>query len=507
MAGNDDLQKTLREGIEAARNGDRATARRLLQQVVDIDEDNEMAWLWLASAVPTVAERRACLERVLAINPGNTRAREALDRLNDSSRSGADDERTRQTINQIRRQRGRTSVPREDVTPRRGINLSFLILVGVLVAVVALVLVAISVLGTAVPEPTPTLVAAVEEDTLTPTETFTPEATATRIPADLVTRVNVTPLPPTFTPTRTPTATITFTPSPEPPVLADYGLFYTSLNTGADEPDVYQIRGDGSAEGAFVNQVRDVAASPDGTRIAFIRDVSYPDGVIAPEVFVAFIDSPENALQLTELRVPDTANPSWSPESDVLVFSSSFESSAPELYTVTDGGTNLTRLTENDVRDTQPVWSPDGTQIVFTSTSPLPDLTAPTELFSYSLDANADGGNIIQLTDGARSSYSADFSSDGSLIVFISDRSGDADIYRMEASGQNEFIINFDDGGREDRAPAISPDGLWIAFISNREDDRFQTYMLSIDGTSLLRLTQNEREDIGVDFSPVVRGQ
>ncbi|MCI0377438.1 MAG: hypothetical protein L0215_07520 [Gemmataceae bacterium] len=81
-------QERLREGVEAARRGDKLTARRLLQQVLLQDRTNEVALMWMASVMDTVAERRAYLERALQINPNNDRAREALNRLGGASRSG-----------------------------------------------------------------------------------------------------------------------------------------------------------------------------------------------------------------------------------------------------------------------------------------------------------------------------------------------------------------------------------------------------------------------------------
>ena len=62
----DDLSK---RGITALNTGRKAEARSLLMQVVQQDEHNEMAWLWLSGAMDTDKDRRICLENVLAINP------------------------------------------------------------------------------------------------------------------------------------------------------------------------------------------------------------------------------------------------------------------------------------------------------------------------------------------------------------------------------------------------------------------------------------------------------
>ncbi len=116
MSENDSVDQKLQAGIEAARSGDRAKARRLLEQVIEVDDSNELAWIWLASGVNTVRERRECLERVLQINPNNTRAREALSRLDPRDSARPDDS----TVDQVRRARQQPTPRREASPPPRG---------------------------------------------------------------------------------------------------------------------------------------------------------------------------------------------------------------------------------------------------------------------------------------------------------------------------------------------------------------------------------------------------
>jgi tetratricopeptide (TPR) repeat protein len=66
------------EGIAAIRAGDQMRARQLLSQAVQLDPQNERGWLWLSGALPDAAQRRYCLERVLAINPQNEVAKRGL---------------------------------------------------------------------------------------------------------------------------------------------------------------------------------------------------------------------------------------------------------------------------------------------------------------------------------------------------------------------------------------------------------------------------------------------
>lgn len=75
------IEGMIRAAATAYRRGDKAEARALLERVIDLDQYNEDAWLWLSNAVESVEEQRTCLENVLIINPNNERARAGLRNL------------------------------------------------------------------------------------------------------------------------------------------------------------------------------------------------------------------------------------------------------------------------------------------------------------------------------------------------------------------------------------------------------------------------------------------
>ena len=85
---NEEIQNLLRTGIQTAQSGNKAIARRILEQVVAQDPQNELGWIWLASVVDAPSERRECLQKALAINPNNERAKQALDKLNQLREAG-----------------------------------------------------------------------------------------------------------------------------------------------------------------------------------------------------------------------------------------------------------------------------------------------------------------------------------------------------------------------------------------------------------------------------------
>ena len=92
MSESNDIQQLMRDAIEAAREGRKSEAKTLFQQVVDQDDKNEKAWMWLASVVDTDEERRVCLSNVLFINPGNERAQTAMAKLDAKAKSSEQDQ-------------------------------------------------------------------------------------------------------------------------------------------------------------------------------------------------------------------------------------------------------------------------------------------------------------------------------------------------------------------------------------------------------------------------------
>jgi twitching motility two-component system response regulator PilG len=68
----------LKEGIAAAKAGDKGRARVLLEQSTALDARSEAAWMWLAGVAGSPLEAIPFLERVLALAPGHERASAAL---------------------------------------------------------------------------------------------------------------------------------------------------------------------------------------------------------------------------------------------------------------------------------------------------------------------------------------------------------------------------------------------------------------------------------------------
>ena len=79
MASNPpDVHNLLHQAMDALTRGDKPLARDLLTTVLEMDDRNEQAWLWLSGAVDSPHEQRICLENVPTNNPGSTGGRQGL---------------------------------------------------------------------------------------------------------------------------------------------------------------------------------------------------------------------------------------------------------------------------------------------------------------------------------------------------------------------------------------------------------------------------------------------
>ena len=74
----ENIATLLYNGALAVAEGRREEAQALLMRVIEQDEQNEIAWLWLSGAVSDPGDQLIALENVLAINPRNVAAQNGL---------------------------------------------------------------------------------------------------------------------------------------------------------------------------------------------------------------------------------------------------------------------------------------------------------------------------------------------------------------------------------------------------------------------------------------------
>jgi hypothetical protein len=89
VSAQSEADRLLAQAVASAQSGQREQAYNLLLDVVELDQYNEVAWLWLSNVTDNPDDQRICLENVLTINPENALARQRLATLAGNGRSSA----------------------------------------------------------------------------------------------------------------------------------------------------------------------------------------------------------------------------------------------------------------------------------------------------------------------------------------------------------------------------------------------------------------------------------
>lgn len=114
--------------------------------------------------------------------------------------------------------------------------------------------------------------------------------------------------------------------------------------------------------------------------------------------------------------------------------------------------------------------------------------------------ADADLSNPRKLVPGAEIDYNASFSFDGQWVVFTSERSGSADIFRARVDGTG--LERLTDSPAFDDQAALSPDSRSLAFVSSRGDGSTDIYIMDLESGEVRNLTNSPGGDFRPSWSP-----
>lgn len=151
----------------------------------------------------------------------------------------------------------------------------------------------------------------------------------------------------------------------------------------------------------------------------------------------------------------------YSPQNDLFVYICFYNDL--DICTADPATGKSVVLTGSKARDANPQWSPDGSQILFTTTaSGIPNIWV----------MNADGSNQRSLSEVTMGSNlfeegEASWSPDGQQILFVSKRSGVPNLFVMAPDGTG--LKNLSQSDAIASAPLWSSDGKQIAYLSNSE--------------------------------------
>jgi len=188
--------------------------------------------------------------------------------------------------------------------------------------------------------------------------------------------------------------TINDVPDSEPAWSPD-GERIAFVSKRQDNTDIYVMNADGSnVQRLTYHEAIDAGPrwSPDGERLAFL---STRDG--NAEIYLMNVDG-SNVQRLTDNTLTD-AGYHWSPDARRIAFDRKLREGHWEIFVMDANGSNVQQLTAFGKVSTRPRWSPDGKKIVFHSTMDLQANESQeqgNEFEIYVMDA--DGSNVKRLT-------------------------------------------------------------------------------------------------------------
>jgi serine/threonine protein kinase len=241
--------------------------------------------------------------------------------------------------------------------------------------------------------------------------------------------------------------------------------------------------------------------SPDGRKIVFEKT-----GFTTPEYVprggpLAIVDLETSQIHEIE-GTSDAFQPNWSPHGQRIAYWGRRAGGNPQrdIWTVASTGGQPVEVTEDAATDWNPVWSPDGRYLYYSS-----DRSGTRNLWRVLIDEESGKvqGTPEPVTTPSPFSWLMSFSRDGKRMIYVS-QARTSNIYRIGFDPASETVVGdptpVTRGTRDAWLPDISQDGRWVAFATTGKQENI--FVARSDGAELHRLTDDMYQNRGPRWSP-----
>ncbi len=200
------------------------------------------------------------------------------------------------------------------------------------------------------------------------------------------------------------------------------------------------------------------------------------------------------------------SNPVWSPDGNFIAFSSTKYGNLDVFIMPSEGG-EAKRVTNNSYSETPTAFTPDGKSIIFTSSrnSLASDVRYPAPSYLKSYKISVDGGREELIT--AAPSNATKLSKDGSLVLFEDIKGGENKWRKHHTSSVARDIVIYDkkndtykrltENIGEDRDPHFSSDGEKIYYLGEGVGSTFNVYSLVVNSlANPVKITNFDRHAV-----------
>lgn len=174
----------------------------------------------------------------------------------------------------------------------------------------------------------------------------------------------------------------------------------------------------------------------------------------------------------------DNYRPKVSPDGRMILFDSD-KSGFGQLYLMEIDGSNVRNISKSDWNESGGSWSPDGTQIIYSSDQ---NFKGNGDIYIRSIDGNSK----IRLTNDDYLQWRPVMCPNRSCVVFSAEKDGNEDIFKLDLSTKE--IAQLTDSNGRDGWASINAEGTRILFHSERTGQS-EIFEMNIDGTNQLQLT------------------
>lgn len=342
------------------------------------------------------------------------------------------------------------------------------------------------------------------KNTVKNTPTISPSPRAVLVEASSTVTITETAEAPLIEMTVTPESTFTVTPintetiTPTPLAAANgKWIAFVSERTGI--PQIWLMQTDGSNQHPLTNLPDGAcqpAWSPDGKQLVFVspcpakgqRGSDQIEGAI-----LIIINADGTGYRPLKSLPGGDFDPAWSPNGTQIIFTSLRDGDRMHMYIYTLADDKAVRFSRPSSSDRHPAWSPDGKQVAFESAS-----MGVMQIWLMSVD----GKTLTAFSDQDDNPDTLPaWSPDGNILYYIQNAPGDPRAIARQVGVPGAKEVRIAERTVKPLTLHVSPDGSTLLFES-KQDGNLEIYQITSNGANLTRLTNDPAADYQAVYQP-----